>query len=285
MDLSIKKIFIFGSTGMAGHVITQYLESLNRYIIFNASLDRLNDKTIIINVEDKELVEEILTQKKPDIVINCIGLLIKDSAKYPDKAIYLNSFFPHYLVQLGKHLKYKLIHLSTDCVFSGKRGNYSEEDIKDGVGYYACSKALGEIINDKDLTFRTSIIGPELKPDGSGLFHWFMNQKGTVNGYSNVYWTGITTLELAKGIHKAIEQNIKGLYHLVSEKISKYELLNLIKEIWDIDIRILEDFDHKNDKSLLNNRDDFNYKIPSYYQMLMELHEWMKNWNDYNYNY
>ena len=132
---------------MVGHVVTQYLESLNRYTIFNASLDKLNDKTIILNVEHKELVNEILTEKTPDIVINCIGLLIKDSANYPDKAIYLNSIVPQYLVQLGKQLKFKLIHLSTDCVFSGKKGNYSEEDIKDGIGYYARSKALGEIIN------------------------------------------------------------------------------------------------------------------------------------------
>ena len=189
MDLSINKIFIFGSTGMAGHVITRYLESLNLYTIFNASLDKLNNKTIIINVEHQEVVKKILTEKTPDIVINCIGLLIKDSENYPDKAIYVNSFFPHYLAQLGKLLKFKLIHLSTDCVFSGKKGNYSEEDIKDGIGYYARSKSLGEIINDKDLTFRTSFIGPELKADGSGLFHWFMTQSGSISGYKNVSLT------------------------------------------------------------------------------------------------
>lgn len=271
---------------MAGHVVTNYLESLNRYTIFNASLDKLNDKTIIINVEHKELVKKILTEKKPDIVINCIGLLIKDSANHPDKAIYLNSFFPHYLVQLGKHLKFKLIHLSTDCVFSGKKGNYSEEDIKDGIGYYARSKALGEIINDKDLTFRTSIIGPELKPDGSGLFHWFMTQSGSINGYENAYWTGITTLELAKSINAAIEQDLTSLYHLVpKKKISKYELLELIREIWGQKITILKEYQHRDDKSLINNRDDFNYNISTYRTMLNELFSWMKNREYKFYNY
>ena len=270
---------------MVGHVITRYLDTLGKYIIFNSSRSHLNKNTIIIDLFNRKLIQQTLNKIKPDIVINCAGVLIKESNANPEKAIYINGYFPHYLKYMGDDLKYKIIHLSTDCVFSGKIGNYSEEDFKDGVDYYAKSKSIGEIINDKDLTFRTSIIGPEIKKNGAGLFHWFMNQKGTLHGYSNVYWTGITTLELAKGIDKAIEQNIKGLYHLVPEKISKYKLLNLIKEIWGVDIRILEDFEHKNDKSLINNRIDFNYKIPSYHQMLMELHDWMRNWKDYNYKF
>jgi len=270
---------------MAGHIVTRYLESLNKYEIINASLEKLKDNTIIVNVEDKKLVRKILIENKPEVVINCIGLLIKTSANHPDMAIYLNSFFPHYLAQLGKEMNFKTIYLSTDCVFSGESGGYSENDVKDGKDIYARSKALGEIVNDKDLTFRTSIIGPEIREGGSGLFHWVLNQSGKINGFGEVYWTGLTTLELAKAIDSAIEQDLTSLYHLVpNEKISKFELLQQIKEIWDRPIEISKINTPKSDKSLINNRKDFNYKVSNYRQMLVELFEWMKNWEYHNYN-
>ena len=138
---------------MAGHVITRYLESLNKYVVTNVALEKLNDETIIANVEDKELVKEIVYKYKPNVVINCIGRLVKDSSNHPDLAIYLNSFFPHYLAKLGKDMNFKLINLSTDCVFSGKKGDYSEYDFKDGEDMYARTKALGEIINNRDFQF------------------------------------------------------------------------------------------------------------------------------------
>ncbi len=268
---------------MAGHMVTRYLRSLNKYEIFNASLDKLDKTTIKIDVENKNLVKKVLNKIKPNIVINCIGLLIKDSAEKPAMAIYLNSFFPHYLSELGKILNFKLIHLSTDCVFSGKKGNYSESDVPDGEDHYAKTKLLGEIINQRDLTFRTSIIGPEINKNGTGLFHWFLTQTGNIKGFTNVYWTGVTTLELAKVIDKAIEQELNSLYHLVpNEKISKFDLLNLINEIWEKEIEIIKFEDNRSDKSLINSRKDFNYNIPTYRKMLTELYTWMKEW-DYNY--
>ena len=265
---------------MAGHVITRYLESLNKYVVTNVALEKLNDETIIANVEDKELVKEIVYKYKPNVVINCIGRLVKDSSNHPDLAIYLNSFFPHYLAKLGKDMNFKLINLSTDCVFSGKKGDYSEYDFKDGEDMYARTKALGEIINNRDLTFRLSIIGPEIRQNGTGLFHWFMTQTEDISGFSEVYWTGITTLELARAIDHAIEQNLTSLYHLVPEKkISKYTLLKLIKEVWGKAIKIKKVEEPKHDKSLINTRKDFNHKIPDYQTLLMELYEWMKNWD------
>jgi dTDP-4-dehydrorhamnose reductase len=269
---------------MAGHVITRYLESLNKYEIINVALEKLNDETIIANVEEKELVKEIISKFKPSVIINCIGLLVDASSNRPDLAIYLNSFFPHYLAELGKRMNFKLIHLSTDCVFSGNKGNYSENDFKDGEDMYARTKALGEIINNKDLTFRLSIIGPEIRENATGLFHWFMTQKGEIWGYNKVYWTGVTTLELAKAIDSAIDQNLTSLYHLVpKKKISKFALLNFIKEVWGKSIIIKNINEPKHDKSLINTRKDFNYEIPDYRTMLMELYEWMKNWNYRNY--
>lgn len=284
-ELSIKKVLIFGSTGMAGHVITRYLESLSKYRIIDVSRSRLNDKTIIIDVKNGELVKNLIIDESPDIVINCIGTLIKESEEYPDLAIYINSYFPHFLEKLGILFNFKLIHLSTDCVFSGEKGGYLETDFKDGKDFYSRSKALGEVINNIDLTFRTSFVGPEFKKKGSGLFHWFMSQTGKIYGYNNVYWTGITTLELAKSIDHAIDVDLKSLYHLVPEnKISKYQLIKLFKEIWDKNIEILKDKKHISDKSLINSRKDFNYKSPDYRTMLIELSEWMKSW-DYKYYY
>jgi len=280
VDLSIKKVLILGSTGMAGHVITRYLDNIGKYDVINSSRSKLNSKTILIDINNISSVENLIKTSKPDIIINCIGVLIEESNKNPDKAIFINSYFPHKLESLGKKFNFKLIHLSTDCVFSGKKGNYSEKDFTDGKDYYSRSKALGEVINEKDLTFRTSIIGPELKKNGTGLFNWFMNQTEQVYGYKNVNWTGITTLELAKAIDHAIEDDLCSLYHLVpDQKISKLDLLKLIKEIWKKEIKILTDDLQVSDKSLINNRHDFKYKVSNYPVMLFELNKWMKSWN------
>jgi len=274
---------IFGSTGMAGHVITRYFKSLKKHAIFNSSRSRLDEDTHVLDVFNREGVINYIEHVSPDIIINCTGVLIRESELYPDRAIYVNSYFPRFLENLGYKYKFKLIHLSTDCVFSGEKGNYSETDEKDGKTMYAKTKALGEIINDKDLTIRTSIIGPELKKTGEGLFHWFFGQKNEINGYNRVYWTGVTTLELAKALDVAIEENLCGLYHLVpNNKISKHELLILIKKIWNFPIRIIKSDVPVNDKSLINTRTDFFYNVPNYEVMLKELHEWMKN---YNYQY
>ncbi len=265
---------------MAGHVVTKYLSSLNRYEIHDVDLKKLHEKTIILNVERRNLVEDLIQKINPSVVINCIGLLIKESEKNIDRTIFLNSYFPHFLARLGKKYNFKLIHLSTDCVFSGKKGNYNEEDVHNGTDYYSKTKSLGEIINEKDLTFRTSIIGPELRKEGIGLFNWFISQKGKINGYKNVFWTGITTLELARAMDSAIEQDLCGLYHLVpSKKISKFDLLMIIKEIWKKSIEIIPEFEYEIDKSLINNRSDFNFRVKDYDQMIKDLFLWMEKRN------
>ncbi|MBU1077540.1 MAG: NAD-dependent epimerase/dehydratase family protein [Spirochaetes bacterium] len=274
----MKKIMIFGSTGMAGHVLTYYLLSIKKYKIINISHKyKLNNESIVLDIGEIKTVKKLILKMKPDIIVNFIGILIKASEQRPDRAIFINSYFPHFLEQFGAEHNIKIIHLSTDCVFSGKIGDYSEMDKKDGEGFYAQSKALGEIINDKDLTFRTSIVGPELKSDGEGLFHWFMNQRGKIRGHSQVYWTGITTLELAKAVDAAIEQDLAGLYHLIPDKkISKYELLLLFKKIWEKNNVYIEKFEELGlDKSLINNRADFNYKVKGYQEMQEELYDWM----------
>lgn len=150
-------------------------------------------------------------------------------------------------------------------------------DFRDADDIYGRSKALGEVVNDKDLTLRTSIIGPELKTNGEGLFHWFMNQTGQVNGYQTAIWGGVTTLELAKAVDEAIQKKKTGLIQLSNGVgISKYELLHLFKKIWNKNIEILPYNGNGINKSIACS-ERFDYKVPSYEQMLVEQYEWMQN--------
>jgi len=198
----------------------------------------------------------------------------------------LNSYLPRFLEKKYMNTKVKIIQISTDCVFSGKTGNYTEDSFRDGDSIYARTKTLGEINNNKDLTIRTSIIGPDINEDGIGLFQWFMNQKGTIYGFKNAYWTGVTTIELAKGIEKLIKNDVAGLYHFVpNEKISKYNLLNIIAEIFNRNITIIPKEDYYVDKSLINTRTDFKYVIPTYREMIEEMKSWIdKNPQLYSYS-
>ena len=183
------------------------------------------------------------------------------------------------------------INISTDCVLSGDNQNqYIELDYKDGKDIYAKTKGLGEVINDKDLTIRTSVVGPELKSDGKELFNWFMRQNGTINGYTKRIWSGISTLELSKGVKWSIDNNITGLYHLTNNKtISKYELLNLFKKYTNKVININPASGLIIDKSFKDTRKIMNYSIPSYEKMIYEMTKYIcENSNlypHYKFNY
>ncbi|MDP3150330.1 MAG: sugar nucleotide-binding protein [Ignavibacteria bacterium] len=271
-----KKILIIDSSGMAGHVISKYLGDLDKYQIADFECDPLcNSYENYIDVYDRDLLRENIKKTNPDVIINCLRILIEESETNVDKAIYFNSFIPHYLSKIGKEINAKVIQLSTDCVFSGKKGSYNEDDFKDGENVYARTKSLGELINERDLTLRTSFIGPNINGKNEELFHWFLMQRGEINGYSNAYWTGITTLELAKSIDKAIDLNLIGLYHLVpDEKISKFDLLTIIKNIWGKkDISINKSNNKFIDKSLVDNKKMLN--VNNYSKMFEDLYNWM----------
>jgi dTDP-4-dehydrorhamnose reductase len=273
----MKKVVVIGCKGMAGHVVKTCLESTGLYDVWGIARGIVSGQKLInLDVSNTKELESILDNGSFDVVINCIGLLNKTAEDNPELAVWFNSYFPQLLATFGKKYNFKLIHISTDCVFSGKEGGYKEDSFKNGIGFYAQSKALGEVINAKDLTFRTSIIGPELNENGIGLFHWFMNQNHEIFGYSEAYWSGVTTIELAKGIHEAIKQDLTGLYHFVnSSKISKFDLVNEFNSNFrDGGINIISKSDYKVDKSLINTRDDFNYTFSSYQIMIKE----MKNW-------
>jgi dTDP-4-dehydrorhamnose reductase len=275
-----KKILILGSTGMAGHMIFHYLDSLGQYDITDVSYrTQLTDQSILLDIKNKSALESLVAQIKPDFIINCIGILIKGSAD-TENAIYVNAYFPHLLKKAADLIGAKVIHLSTDCVFSGKAGNYEEQSFKDANDVYGRSKALGEIDEKNHLTIRTSIIGPEIKASGEGLFHWFMNQTGTITGFTNAIWGGVTTLELAKAIAFFIETNdASGIVHLTNGiDIAKYDLLNLIKNTWQKkNIEIKEGQGLKNINKSLRKSEVFKYQVPNYHQMLQEQYEWMTN--------
>ncbi|MDN3686517.1 dTDP-4-dehydrorhamnose reductase family protein [Cyclobacterium jeungdonense] len=286
----MKKVLILGSTGMLGHQVYYKFNSLNKFEIFDISFRRqLRKESIICDITKLDELEKLLVKIDPDYIINCVGILIKGSSEDPANAIFINAYFPHWLASTAALVHAKLIHISTDCVFSGKSGGYQETDYRDADDVYGRSKALGEINDSTNLTLRTSIVGPELKANGEGLFHWFMNQQNTINGFKKSYWGGVTTVELSNVIAFCLDQESVGLINISNgEKISKYDLLNIFKEIFNKKIDINSVDGKEIDKSLISNRNDFKYSVPSYFQMIFEMKKFMEeNRNLYQtiYNY
>ncbi|MDQ0593050.1 dTDP-4-dehydrorhamnose reductase [Chryseobacterium ginsenosidimutans] len=279
----MKKILVIGVKGMAGHVIYNYLNKNKDYKVYGVARNIVEtEKEFSLDVSDTIRLKKIIADNDFNFVINCIGILNKDAEDNPSKAVWFNSYFPHFLEEITENLKTTIIHISTDCVFNGKRGQYKEDDFKDGDGFYAQSKALGEIINAKDLTIRTSIVGPELNTNGIGLFQWFMKQSGEINGYTSAYWSGVTTIELAKAIQFIIENPVHGLVHLTNGiPINKYDLITMFKEIWDKnDITISPYYGKVVDKSLVKS-DILDYEVPGYMEMLKEQKDWMAEFSNF----
>ena len=267
-----KKVLILGSTGMLGHQVVNYFLKFDDYDVIDIAFrSKLRKETIISDVTDKIAFEKLVTELSPDFIVNCIGVLIHGSNNV-ENAIYLNAYLPHQLKKISKNIGAKLIHISTDCVFSGDKGGYIETDVKDGKGVYSQTKKLGEIEDDANLTLRTSIIGPELKNNGEGLFHWFMNQQGDITGFTRAIWSGVTTIELAKAIKWSIDNDITGLYHVTNNtSISKYDLLKLFQKYTKKDINIKSSSGKDVDKSFIDTRLSMDYEISSYDQMISDM--------------
>ena len=270
------RYLILGCNGMAGHTVSLYLKNKGHDVKGLARKESVIVDTIVGDASDKGLLKKAILDVSYDVIVNCIGILNRHAEEKKDQAIYLNAYLPHYLESITTGTRTKVIHMSTDCVFSGKRGHYSEDDFKDGESFYDRSKALGELENSKDFTIRTSIIGPDLNPKGIGLLNWFMQQSETVSGYKNVMWTGITTLQLAKCIEKASEKQFTGLCNIVGQTpICKYDLLKLCNiYLREEQISIVPNEMPILDKSLVTKRHLFS--IPNYQEMIVELAEWMR---------
>lgn len=263
------KITVVGSRGMAGHVIVNYLEQQGHTI---TAVDRTQ-----LDIESD--VDHFFDLLDADFVVNAVGLLVKDCIDRPDRAAVVNAWWPQYCAHRLKNTATKLIHLSTDCVFDGQRGNYTETDTHTETNAYGRSKSFGEVNNVKDITFRMSIIGPELK-NGTGLLNWVLSNPATeLPGWDNAWWNGITTLQLAKCIDQYVKQpTIAGVYHLVNNdvQINKYDLLCKINEVYKLDKKIIRTQGPKTvNKILVDTRKEIDFSIPDYDTQLQQLRDFI----------
>jgi len=270
------KVLILGSSGLIGHQIYNYLDTFANYDLVDISYrNKLSKQTIQIDAMNEYKFLKAIEEISPNYIINCIGILIDEADRSIEKTIFLNALLPHKLRKLADSINARLIHMSTDCVFSGLKGSsYIETDRKDGKDTYAKTKGLGEVICNNHLTLRTSVVGPELKEDGSELFNWFLRQSNIISGFTDVYWSGVSTIELAKAVHWAIINDLTGLYHITNnKKISKNDLLRLFRKFTNKDIDIQPISGKNIDKSFLDTRLLINYKIPSYEKMVSDMVE------------
>jgi dTDP-4-dehydrorhamnose reductase len=265
---------------MAGKTIATYLSEKGYDVTGfsrSKSSNNNNSQYIIGDVTNRELVKKMIEEGEYDTIINCIGILNQFAEEDHEMAVYLNSYFPHLLVSLTKDTTTQIIHMSTDCVFSGKKGGYIESDFPDGETFYDRTKALGEINDDKNLTLRNSIIGPDTNKNGIGLFNWFMQQEDKLKGYTNAKWTGLTTLELAKIMEKAAIEKTSGLINMVhKESISKFDLLQLFNKHLRNNAVTIEPFEgFVTDKSLVRTNFNIEYEVPDYETMISEMANWI----------
>lgn len=271
------KFFVLGCNGMAGHIISLYLLERGHEVLGFARQKSSYVKSIVGDAQNTDCLTEIIRENDFDTVINCIGILNQFAEDNKAQATFLNAYLPHFLADVTAGTKTQVIHMSTDCVFSGNRGSYTEDDFRDGTTFYDRSKALGELEDGKNLTLRNSIVGPDINPKGIGLMNWFLQQEDPVKGFTKAMWTGQTTLQLAKTMEIAAKERAHGLYNTVPDySISKYELLSLFNRYLrndPIDIVPIEGINA--DKSLKRTRYEFSYLIPDYELMIVELSEWM----------
>lgn len=278
----MKNILILGSIGMAGHLITLYFKEKGYNVTAYSMQPFPYCNNIIGNALETENFKNMLLEGNYDVVINCIGILNQVADENQSLAVYLNSYLPHLVADTLKGKKTKLIHMSTDCVFAGNSGPYYEDSLRDGITFYDRSKALGEVEDNKNLTFRNSIIGPDMNENGIGLFNWFMKQRGEINGFTGAMWTGVTTLTLAKAMEQAIKEDLCGLYNLVNNtSISKYDLLCLFNKYFrNNELKINKSESLNLDKSLRRKRNDFSFVVPTYEEMVSEMSDWVNNHKD-----
>ena len=260
---------------MLGHMVSYYFKKKYRLDIIPCSRSKTDivilDKILIkISEYSKKHLSILVNQNRPCRIINCVSINDVNASK--EKLNLINSELPKLLVNIldNKNDGSQLVHSSTNGIFSGKKGNYIESDQPDPINIYGISKTKGEVVHAPHITIRTSIIGSQLKSN-NGLLEWFLKQKNEIKGYTEVKWNGVTTLECAKFIDWVINQKLNGLVHLFSKKISKYDLLNIAKEVYGKNIKISPDNSIKSDLTLNTLRSDINYIVPNHFEMLDEL--------------
>jgi dTDP-4-dehydrorhamnose reductase len=280
------KVLVIGATGMLGYSLFSNLADYSELDVYG-TVRNVNGKEkffegklekLISNVDVNEgsSLEIAIKKLNPNIVINCIGLIKQHSiSKQHCDAISINALLPHKIAGICDEIGAKLIHFSTDCVFTGDKGNYLETDLPDAQDLYGKSKCLGEVGYAPHLTLRTSIIGHELSTSVS-LIDWFLSQNDNTKGFSKAVFSGLPTCVIAKIIAESIipKADVTGLYQLSVEPIDKYSLLQLVASIYDKEIEIIESADLVIDRSLnsaaLQKAIDF--KVPSWESLITEMH-------------
>ena len=277
-------VLVLGSSGMAGHALAAYIRESGGFDVSDVGpRSRAFESTILADILTNEGLERRIDEIAPGCVVNCVGMLVKACEERKREAIYINAYLPRLLSEICASRAIRLIHLSTDCVFSGANGPYDEDATRDGDSFYDRTKALGEIVDGGDLTIRTSIIGPELREDGTGLFDWFVRQEGETYGFRSALWSGVTTIELAKFIHHVIlrKPDLAGLVHYsVSGGISKFDLLGLIREEFGTKSRVVPVDEPRIDKRLICTRTDLGMAPVPYSLQIAEMRDWIRSHSD-----
>lgn len=288
------RILILGGTGMLGHALWQHFslhlkdtfvtirrsrKEYESYGLFNG--DNVMDS---VDANDFVMLTDIMKRIKPDFILNCIGITKRrKEAEMAVQTISLNALFPHRLVEWGRNNSAKVVNFSTDCVFDGVEGNYTEDSRPNAKDMYGKTKALGEIKGENALTLRSSFIGTELG-GGTELLEWFLSQKGIVKGFKNAIYSGLTTIELSRIVENILINypRMIGLYNISSDPINKYDLLMLIKEKMQLNMKIVPDEIFHCDRSLDSSkfRKEFDYAPPSWDAMIDELSGVLKKRGD-----
>lgn len=281
------RILVTGASGMIGSMLLHYLFKTGKYELFGqvkTDSSKLNLKEhlpqceiISMNLNYLRNYEEYLKNITPDVIINCAGIVKQHPlANEVEVVLPLNSILPHDLKNYCNKYNKRLIQISTDCVFSGKTGNYKEDDYKDANDLYGISKSLGEVDGSNSITVRTSAIGPEILM-ANGLLSWVLSQKGVVSGYKNAIFSGLSTFEIARVIETIILPNseLSGVYNLASKPIDKFSLLKIISDIYKLKIDIVENNSIKINRSLNYEKIavETGYKPKSWEQMVFEMNE------------
>ncbi len=280
------KILLIGANGLIGYNIFRNLIKSKEFNIFLLVRSKKNinnfyrsfhfDKLIELKeFKNTSLLESFLKELKPSIVLNCAGITKHSpNIKNISEVLYINSIFPRNLSEICSALKIRLIHLSSDCIFSGSSGMYKDKSFPDANDLYGISKALGEIDKENHLTIRTSTIGHEAQTS-YGLLNWFLKQK-ECKGYKNAIFSGPTTLELSKILKDLIipNQHLSGVLNISSDPIDKYSLLKLIKDTYSLDTVINKCSEVRINRSL--NSEKFrtmtNYSVKSWGNMIREMY-------------
>ncbi|HMC22639.1 MAG TPA: SDR family oxidoreductase [Thermoanaerobaculia bacterium] len=260
------RILILGGAGMLGHKLAQeFRNRFETWVTLRGSAGAYSEHSLFdlariiphTDISSFDAVVRAMKTARPDAVINCIGVIKQlPTAKDPLLSIETNALFPHRLANLCAAAAVRVIHISTDCVFSGAKGQYTESDVADAHDLYGRTKYLGEISGDQMLTLRTSIVGRELRTS-SGLVEWFLSQRrGRVRGWTRAVYTGLTTLVLARVIGDILERYapLNGVYQVASDPITKYELLCLLGDAYGAEVEIERSDEVAIDRSLDGSR-------------------------------